>query len=61
MTSREPYVSPYLLRPLRSYEQARRDRDRLRNPVTRAISSSDTAQHEGSDESGASMERRREP
>ena len=60
MTSGEPFVSPYLLRPLRSYEQALRDRDRLRNPVTRATSGSDTADHQDSHESGTSTEPRHE-
>lgn len=60
MTSGEPFVSPYLLRPLRSYQQALRDRERLRSPVTRAIPGTDVAQRQGSHESGTSTEPRRE-
>ncbi len=55
MTAGEPFVSPYLLRPLRSFEEALRDRERLRNPLTISISGSDTALRRGSGASGASV------
>jgi hypothetical protein len=60
VTSGESFVSPYLLRPLRSLEQALRERDRLRNPGTTAVPGAATAQHQGSDKSDASTEPRRE-
>jgi hypothetical protein len=44
--SNDEYVSPYLLRPLRSYEEALRDRQR-RSPRARAPG--DTARERSSD------------
>lgn len=32
----EPFISPYLRRPLRSYEQALRDRERARTAIAKA-------------------------